>query len=86
MAQVHQKQVQLPSLWPRGRSEIIVGDGRTALSRFPDGYFRCCVTSPPYWGLRDYGVGSRPQAGVARSVQHRRPHIACRWLARGFDR
>jgi DNA modification methylase len=22
----------------------------------PDGCIQCCVTSPPYWGLRDYGV------------------------------
>lgn len=26
------------------------------LRRLPDGCVQCCVTSPPYWGLRDYGV------------------------------
>ena len=25
------------------------------LRRMPDGFFNCCVTSPPYYGLRDYG-------------------------------
>jgi len=26
------------------------------LKRIPDQCIDCCVTSPPYWGLRDYGV------------------------------
>jgi DNA modification methylase len=25
----------------------------------PDGVAQCCVTSPPYWGLRDYGVAGQ---------------------------
>jgi DNA modification methylase len=33
-----------------------VGDARDILARLPDGSIDCCVTSPPYWGLRDYGV------------------------------
>ena len=36
---------------------IICGDAREALREIPDGSVRCCVTSPPYWGLRDYGTG-----------------------------
>jgi len=39
--------------------ELIVGDARTVLSRFPDGVFRCAITSPPYWGLRDYGIAGQ---------------------------
>lgn len=35
-------------------ANIIVGDSRKALSTFPDETFQCCITSPPYWGLRDY--------------------------------
>jgi site-specific DNA-methyltransferase (cytosine-N4-specific) len=38
------------------RCELIVGDARQLLSQIPDGNFDCIVTSPPYWGLRDYGV------------------------------
>jgi site-specific DNA-methyltransferase (cytosine-N4-specific) len=38
------------------RSEIITGDVRNVLHQFADGLFRTCVTSPPYWGLRDYGA------------------------------
>lgn len=38
------------------RAEIFVGDAKRVLVGFPDRTFRCAVTSPPYWGLRDYGV------------------------------
>ena len=38
------------------RCELHVGDARTLLTQMPDGRFDCIVTSPPYWGLRDYGV------------------------------
>lgn len=38
------------------RCELMVGDARQLLSQIPDGHFDCIVTSPPYWGLRDYGV------------------------------
>lgn len=36
--------------------QVIVGDARQCLYEIPDGYFDCVVTSPPYWGLRDYGI------------------------------
>lgn len=39
-----------------GTHEIRVGDSLTVLRQFPERSFRCCVTSPPYWGLRDYGI------------------------------
>lgn len=35
---------------------IHAGDCRTILPALPSGSVRCCVTSPPYWALRDYGV------------------------------
>jgi len=35
---------------------IIVGDSRQLLTEFDDNTFQMCVTSPPYWGLRDYGI------------------------------
>ena len=34
---------------------ILVGDARDRLAELPDQSVQCCVTSPPYWGLRDYG-------------------------------
>lgn len=35
---------------------ILVGDCRERLKELPDQSVQCCVTSPPYWGLRDYDV------------------------------
>jgi DNA modification methylase len=52
-----------------------VGDSLAVLKALPDEYVNCCVTSPPYWGLRDYGVGgqlgleSTPEEYVARMVE-----------------
>jgi DNA modification methylase len=36
--------------------EILIGDALERLREMPDASVNCCVTSPPYWGLRDYGV------------------------------
>lgn len=35
---------------------ILIGDVRERLKQLPSDSIHCCVTSPPYWGLRDYGV------------------------------
>lgn len=35
---------------------ILQGDVREVLATLPDQSVQCVVTSPPYWGLRDYGV------------------------------
>ena len=40
------------------------GDSRTVLPTLDAASVQCCVTSPPYWGLRDYGhadqIGQEP--------------------------
>jgi site-specific DNA-methyltransferase (cytosine-N4-specific) len=36
-----------------------VGDARAVLATMPDGSADCIVTSPPYWGKRDYGVAGQ---------------------------
>jgi DNA modification methylase len=33
---------------------VLVGDCRELLPTLPAASFRCCMTSPPYWGMRDY--------------------------------
>ena len=38
---------------------ILPGDCRTVLPTLPAGSVQCCVTSPPYYGLRDYGVAGQ---------------------------
>lgn len=35
------------------------GDVRAILPTLPDNSVQCVVTSPPYWGLRDYGVSGQ---------------------------
>lgn len=36
--------------------QIKTGDALSHLKKMPDESVDCVVTSPPYWGLRDYGV------------------------------
>lgn len=36
--------------------QILVGDCIDMMRTLPDQSVQCCVTSPPYYGLRDYGV------------------------------
>ncbi|HCE5819536.1 site-specific DNA-methyltransferase [Pseudomonas aeruginosa] len=55
--------------------EIRVGDCLDALRAMPDQSFHCCITSPPYFGLRDYGMAGQigleqtPAEFVARLVE-----------------
>lgn len=46
---------------------IHVGDALTVLRTMPDESAHCVVTSPPYWGLRDYGVEG--QLGLERTPE-----------------
>ena len=39
-----------------GGPTIIAGDVLEGLRSLPDESVQCVVTSPPYWGLRDYGI------------------------------
>jgi DNA modification methylase len=41
---------------PIERNRVLHGDALEQLKTLPDGCVQCVVTSPPYWGLRDYGV------------------------------
>jgi len=38
---------------------ILQGDCIEMLRTLPDASVHCCMTSPPYWGLRDYGHGGQ---------------------------
>lgn len=46
---------------------IYQGDALTVLKTLPGQSVHCCVTSPPYWGLRDYGVEG--QLGLEKSPE-----------------
>lgn len=45
---------------------ILVGDVREKLRTLPADSFDCVVTSPPYWGLRDYGI--KGQLGLEETL------------------
>ena len=55
--------------------QIIPGDCIEGMRTLPDASVHCCVTSPPYWLLRNYnhdgqiGLESTPEAYVARMVE-----------------
>lgn len=48
--------------------KIIIGDALTELKKIPDVTVDCCITSPPYFGLRDYGIdgqiGNEPEPQI----------------------
>ena len=52
-----------------------IGDCIEVLRTIPDQTFQCCVTSPPYWGLRDYGhdgqigLEETPEQYISRIVE-----------------
>ncbi len=54
---------------------ILSGNALSALTGLADRSINCCVTSPPYWGLRDYGVPGQlglektPEEYTARMVE-----------------
>jgi len=37
------------------KNKILIGNSLDVLKTLPDNSIDCCITSPPYWGLRDYG-------------------------------
>jgi site-specific DNA-methyltransferase (cytosine-N4-specific) len=46
---------------------IYLGSALQVLQTLPSESVQCCVTSPPYWGLRNYGVDG--QIGLENSFQ-----------------
>jgi DNA modification methylase len=47
--------------------KILCGDWIEQLRTLPDQSVQCCVTSPPYWGLRNYGVAG--QLGMEKTPE-----------------
>ncbi len=48
-------------------NKIICGDWTDVLSELPGNIFHCCITSPPYWGQRNYGVNG--QLGLEKTPE-----------------
>lgn len=55
-------------------NHVLCGDATEMLQTLPAASCRCCVTSPPYYGLRDYGCAGQigleqtPEAYIAKLV------------------
>jgi site-specific DNA-methyltransferase (adenine-specific) len=52
---------------------ILQGDWIEQLRALPDESVQCCVTSPPYWGLRDYGTATWDGGDAACDHKQGRP-------------
>ena len=56
------------------KAKILIGDVLTRLGELSDESVQCVVTSPPYWGLRNYGVAGQlglektPEEYIAKMV------------------
>lgn len=59
------QKLQSPFLSP---GTVYCGDARRVLPLLSEKSFHTCVTSPPYWGLRDYGIAG--QIGAEYSIEH----------------
>lgn len=54
---ISESQVQLPlGYYPADGCRVLIGDCIEHMRQLPAQSVHCCVTSPPYYGLRDYGV------------------------------
>jgi site-specific DNA-methyltransferase (cytosine-N4-specific) len=54
--------------------QILCGVALAILRTLPEASVQCCVTSPPYWGLRDYGTAL--WEGGDRACAHSAPDDA----------
>ena len=44
--------------WATPGAALYLGDVRACLRQMSSRLVHCCITSPPYWALRDYGTGT----------------------------
>ncbi|MGK2898569.1 MAG: DNA-methyltransferase [Burkholderiaceae bacterium] len=59
--------------WTDGQATFYLGDVRDVLRELPDESVHCVVTSPPYWGLRDYGTATWEGGDAECKHQQGRP-------------
>ena len=71
---------------------LYVGDAATVLRELPSESVHCCVTSPPFYGLRDYGTGTWEGGAPVFFVEYEEgyepfsPHDAIRALVAEVQR
>ncbi|MFL6137366.1 MAG: DNA-methyltransferase [Frankiaceae bacterium] len=71
-----------PRLDAPPRNRVLIGDARAQLARLPSGSVDCCLTSPPYYQLRDYQIAGQYglEADIGGWVDHL--EAVCAELAR----
>jgi len=67
------KKINPPEQIVLNNSLIIEGDALHALRVLPEKSVRCAVTSPPYWGLRDYRI--KGQIGLESTLTQFLNHL-----------
>lgn len=70
------KVLELPEVEIRERnwsgSLILQGDTRGIISELPNDFYSSCITSPPYWGKRDYGYDEQigAEENLSEYIEH----------------
>ena len=58
--------------------ELIEGDCLEKIQECPDAFYQCCITSPPYWGMRSYGeVQRKGEIGNEEELEEYIHKIVC---------
>ncbi|MFI5296504.1 MAG: DNA-methyltransferase [Polyangiales bacterium] len=66
MSAKRRKRATSPDTLEDNWTRLLIGDCRKRLAEIKSGSVQCCVTSPPYWGLRDYKATG--QVGLERTT------------------
>jgi site-specific DNA-methyltransferase (adenine-specific) len=67
------RKLRPPERFPLSESFIMEGDSLSALKHLPAESVQCAVTSPPYWGLRDYKISG--QIGLEETLPQFLNHL-----------
>ena len=71
--------------------KVMQGDVREKLAELPEKSVHCVVTSPPYWGLRDYGLppsvwGGSPECEHEYSIGIELSEEYCKLIRKRMDK
>lgn len=69
-AQINQQSKKRTKQNPMPRNKIIQGNALTQLKLLPSESVNCCITSPPYWGLRKYAGEQEQVWGGRKGCEH----------------
>ena len=61
------KSLKQKPVYSTSNIEFYQADSRSFLKLLPSGLIQSCITSPPYWGMRDYGISN--QIGAESNIE-----------------